>query len=174
MAISAREIVRSVGMSDRPEYYSGRGATTSDLNGDKLYAIYQKITQELGASQADAFVTMVKKLKTLSATNFLNSLYTLERYNWTNNISFHESDIDIGPDVPGREAIAFATLAEALFGGSHPRRDDTEYIRSSFLRKVGFERGPREREREYVVEREERNFGRYDRFSYRDDDEYER
>ena len=42
--ISAREIVRSVGMYDRPEYYSGRGATTSDLDGDKLYAIYQKIT----------------------------------------------------------------------------------------------------------------------------------
>lgn len=168
--ISAREIVRSVGMSDRPEYYSGRGATTSDLDGDKLYAIYQKITKELGTKQADAFVTMVKKLKTLSATNFLNSLYTLERCEWAENISFHESNIDIGPDGPGREAIAFATLAEALSGGSHTRRDDTEYIKSSFLRKVGFERGPREREREYVVER---NFGRYGRFNQRDDD-YER
>lgn len=41
MAISAREIVYSVkGMSGRPEYYSGRGATMSDLDGDKLYAIY--------------------------------------------------------------------------------------------------------------------------------------
>ena len=169
MAISAREIVRSVGMCDRPEYYSGRGATTSDLDGDKLYAIYQKITQELGANPADAFVTMVKKLKTLSATNFLNSLYTLERYDWTENVSFHESDIDVGPDGPGREVIAFATLAEALFG-SHSRCDDTELIKASFLRKVEFERGPREREREYVVERKERNFRSYQR----DDDEYER
>ena len=136
----------------------------------ELYAIYQKITKELGTKQADAFVTMVKKLKTLSATNFLNSLYTLERCEWAENISFHESNIDIGPDGPGREAIAFATLAEALSGGSHTRRDDTEYIKSSFFRKVGFERGPREREREYVVER---NFGRYGRFNQRDDD-YER
>lgn len=169
--ISAREIVRSVGMSDRPEYYSGRGATTSDLNGDMLYAIYQKITQELGANQANAFVTMVKKLKTLSATNFLNALYTLERYDWSENTSYHESGIDIGSDGPGREAIAFATIAEVLFGGGQTRRDDTEYIKSTFLRKVGFERGPREREREYVVKSEERYV---DRFTQRDDDEYER
>lgn len=164
--ISAREIVRSVGMSDRPEYYSGRGATTSDLDGDKLYAIYQKITKELGTKQADAFVTMVKKLRTLSATNFLNSLYDLERCEWVENISFHESNIDIGSDGPGREAMAFATLAEALSGGSHTRRDDTEYIKSSFLRKVGFEIGPKEREREYVVGR---NFG-----INQSDDDYER
>lgn len=82
MAISARKIVYSVGMSGRPEFYSGRGATMSDLDGDRLYAIYQKIAQELGTRQADAFVTMVKKLKTLSATNFLNALYALELNDW--------------------------------------------------------------------------------------------
>lgn len=98
MAILAREIVRSVGMCDRPEYYSGRGVTTSDLDGDKLYAIYQKITQELGAKQAEEFVIMVKKLKTLSATNFLNSLYALEQNDWTADISFYESDGDVSFD----------------------------------------------------------------------------
>ena len=139
MAISAKEIVLSVGMVDRPGYYSGRGARTSDLDGDMLYAIYQKITQELGAKPADAFVTMVRKLKTLSATNFLNSLYTLERNNWTYKASFHESNIDLGHDGKGREAIAFGTLAEALFG-SDSIRDDTRIIKNSFLRKVVFKR----------------------------------
>lgn len=166
MAISAKEIVRSVGMCDRPEFYSFRGATISDLDGNTLYAIYQIITQEFGTNSANAFVTMVKKLKTLSATNFLNSLYTLERYGWAENISFHESDIDIGSNEQGREAVAFATLAGAL-SRNHSKRDDTELIRSSFLRKVGFERGTREREREYVVERN-------CRFYQLDDDEYER
>ncbi len=149
MAISAREIVYSVkGMSGRPEYYSGRGATMSDLDGDRLYAIYQKIAQELGTRQADAFVTMVEKLKTLSATNFLNALYALERNDW-NLTEFNESNIDVGPDGAGRGMIAFATVAESLFFCG---RDDTEYIRSSFLRKIGFERGPREREREYCYD----------------------
>lgn len=154
MAISAREIVYSVkGMSGRPEYYSGRGATMSDLDGDRLYAIYQKIEQELGTRQADAFVTMVEKLKTLSATNFLNALYALERNDW-NLTEFNESNIDLGSDGAERGIIAFATIAEGLFGCG---RDDTEYIRSSFLRKLGFpERGSRERKREYCGDDRER------------------
>lgn len=154
MAMSAREIVYSVrGMSGRPEFYSGRGATISDLDGDRLYAIYQKIAQELGTRQADAFVTMVKKLKTLSATNFLNALYALERNDW-NLTEFNESNIDLGSDRAGRDIITFTTVAESLFSCGI---DDTEYIRSSFLRKIGFDRGTRERVREY-----------------RDDDDYER
>ena len=135
MAISAREIVRSVGMCDRPEYYSGRGVTTSDLDGDKLYAIYQKITQELGAKQAEEFVTMVKKLKTLSATNFLNSLYALEQNDWTADISFYESDGDVSFDKERIESIVFSLslLVDELlcYIGA-----DTEIIKSSFLGKV--------------------------------------
>lgn len=136
MAISARKIVDSVkGMCGRPEFYSGRGATKSDLDGDRLYAIYQKIAQELGTRQADAFVTMIEKLKTLSATNFLNALYALESSDW-NLTEFNESNIDVGPDGAGRDMIALATVAESVFfcGG-----DDTEDIRSSFFRKIYFE-----------------------------------
>ncbi len=145
MAISAREIVYSVGMSGRPEYYSGRGATASDLNGDMLYAIYHKILHELGVRQANVFVAMVKKLKTLSATNFLNALYALERNDWK-LMEFNESNVDVGPDGNSRGIIALATVVDSIF---YCGRDDTEYIRSSFLRKMGFERDPREREIEY-------------------------
>lgn len=144
MAISASEIVYSVrGMSGRPEFYSGRGATTSDLDGNRLYAIYQKIEQELGSRQAEAFVSMVKELKVLSATNFLNALYALEENDW-NLTQFNESNIDVGPEEEGRGLIALATVAESLF---YCGRDDTEYIRSSFLSKIGFEREQRERQR---------------------------
>lgn len=136
MAISAREIVYSVGMSESPEFYSGRRATISDLDGNRLYAIYQRIAQELGTRQAEAFVTMVKKLKMLSATNFLNALYVLECNDW-NLTEFDESNIDVGPDEAGRDMIAFATVIESLFFSG---RDDTEQIRSSFLEKIDFER----------------------------------
>lgn len=133
--ISAREIVYSAGMSDEPEYYSGRGATTSDLDGDILYNIYIQIKEKLGTNQANEFVTMVENLKELSATNFLNALYFLERNNWKYK-QFRESKIDLGCDRPGREAIAFATIAEALFQTRYSRPDQTEYIKREFFRKI--------------------------------------
>lgn len=114
--ISARKIVRLAGMSDRPDCYRGRCATTHDLDGDMLYNIYQRIKKEIGTRQADAFVTMVQKLYPLSASNFLNSLYALEQCNW--------------------EIASFCN-------------NDTERIKHSFLGKVGFERGPREKEKTY-------------------------
>lgn len=133
MAISAREIVRSVGMSDKPEYYSGRGARISDLPAKKLVLIYNIIKERIGAKQAETFVTMIKSLKTLSATNFLNSLYLLEANNWVYR-SAYKSNIDVGPDGPGRNAIAFATV---VFGSSEYDDGDTDYIRNQFLCQIG-------------------------------------
>lgn len=46
MGITARDIVYSVGMSGRPEFYSGRRAMTCDLDGDKLFGIYNKIQEK--------------------------------------------------------------------------------------------------------------------------------
>ena len=39
------------GMSTRPEYYSGRGATTTDLNSDQLKLIYNAIEKNEGRGQ---------------------------------------------------------------------------------------------------------------------------
>lgn len=110
MAIQAKEIVNSVGMSPRPEFYSGKGATWTDLNGDHLFGIYIKIRNEIGTKEAEAFVTMVEKLECLSAEHFFNALYALEARNWSNE-PIEENNIDFG-------------------------RDDTLYIRNSFLSKI--------------------------------------
>lgn len=131
--ITAKKIVISAGMSPRPEYYSGRGAKISDLNGDILFAIYKQIKEKMGDKQAEAFVNMIENIKSLSATNFLNCLYVLEANDWI-YVPFKESDIDVGPDVPGREAIAFATL---FSGYASHGEDSTEYIRNSFFVLIG-------------------------------------
>lgn len=131
MAISAREIVYSVGMSGRPEFYSGRGALFEDLPIDKLVRIHTIIGENFGADAAKAFVTMMENLKSLSATNFLNALYALEANNWV-YYPVHESDIDVGHDGPQRAAVAFATIFSSLSSN----RDDTEYIRMRFLSKI--------------------------------------
>ena len=80
--ITAREIVNSIGMCNIPEYYSGRAALWSDMNGNHIYGIYRKIRTEIGTNAAEAFVTMVENLSYLSVSNFLNALYALEARNW--------------------------------------------------------------------------------------------
>ena len=81
-SITAEELVHSVGLKTQPEYYMGRGAITSDLDGEMLASIHQKIKQELGDEAAKAFVTMVKNVKLLSARKFLESIYALEKNSW--------------------------------------------------------------------------------------------
>jgi len=69
-------------MSARPEYYSGRGVNTGDLNHKHLLMIHTGIKKELGDDQAAAFVEMLQVLEDMSATGFLNSLYRLEANGW--------------------------------------------------------------------------------------------
>lgn len=113
MAVTAKEIVRSVGIMDLPEYYSGKQVNFSDLNGDKLYAIYLKIKENLGDNQANAYVIMVQQLKILTASNFLECLYALEKNNWSKETTY--------------KAILTYTSTDLLL---------SEDIRKSFLRQV--------------------------------------
>ena len=133
MSITAKEIIHSIGRSARPEYYSGRGATTTDLNGDKLFAIYTKITEEIGEKEAEAFVTMIENLKYLSMTNFLNALYALESNQWVYK-PVVENDIDIGPDNSSRGAVALGIIGSAILG----KPDETEHIKRPFFSMIEF------------------------------------
>jgi len=78
-----KEIIRDNRMSTRPEYYSGRGATMSDLNGEILEGIFKGILKEFGNSAADNYVKMVADIKVASATTFLTELYGLFYSDWT-------------------------------------------------------------------------------------------
>lgn len=129
---SVKEIVCSVGMCSRPEFYLGRGARRSDLNGDKLYDIYQEIKDEFSQKKAEAFVAMVKRIQFLSATNFLKELYALEKNSWELKVEESENTTN----YCGAEAIAFAAMVGVRSGKSF--RDDTYLIKGEFLRKVRF------------------------------------
>ena len=130
--ITMEELVRKAGMSSRPEYYSGRGVKVCDLSGEQLFMIYKGIKENLGERQAEAFVNMIEKLQSLSATNFLNCLYVLEASDWV-LMNFEEDDVDIGPDTCGRTTTAIATFAEA-FSSSYG--DATDYIRNTFFKLI--------------------------------------
>jgi len=80
--IDARQIVRDAGISTRPEFYSGRGATICDLGSYHLQKIYIGIEKNFGKQAGKEFVQMVADIPKLSATDFLLNLYNLEANGW--------------------------------------------------------------------------------------------
>lgn len=125
--ITAREIVQSVGLNSTPEYYKGRGARYNDLDGTKLANIHQKIKMNMGENAAQAFVTMVQKIKKLSVKKFLESLYALEQNNW----NFSETlQIQIDEKKENYGSMS------AVYEYHESLRDDTELIRKSFFANI--------------------------------------
>ena len=136
--MDARQIVMEVGMSDRPEFYSGRGAIACDLNDKILEKTYQGIKKEHGEDAAEQFAQMVANIPKLSATDFLLTLYRLEgnKWKWDKRILGREKGVYVdGPTDEAKMAVGLATIAGALFGDGS--RDETSYIRGEFLRRHG-------------------------------------
>jgi hypothetical protein len=130
-------IIRNNRMSTRPEYYSGRGATISDLDGNILEGIYRGIETDYGKNAAKNFLKMVEDIKVMSATTFLEELYQLFRNDWKyKNKSKHASGITVPKDENGEYDIMagmFGMMAALTSNG----RDDTQRIKGSFLRSHG-------------------------------------
>jgi len=134
--MNTREIVYVCGMSARPEYYSGRGATMSDLNSDILEKIYQGIKEVHGGKAAGEYVKMVSKIPKLSATDFLLSLYRLEgnKWKWGKGMSGNEKGVYVdGPTDEAKFAVGMISIAHVMSGMNE--RDETSYIRGQFLNK---------------------------------------
>jgi hypothetical protein len=148
--LDARQIVMEANMSARPEFYSGRGAISDDLNSKILEEVYQGVQREHGEKAAKQFAQMVADIPNLSATDFLLTLYRLESHNWKWNKKMLgiEKGIDVGPDYGdgGREAIGMVTIGNVL--GGMLDRDETSYIRGEFLRRHKIE-DPKKEQRNY-------------------------
>ena len=121
------DIARDAGLSTSPSYYSGRGATTSDLNGMHLDKIYESIRFHIGQPAATQFAIMVAEIPVLSATDFLLTLFRLAGNDWVWSKDFLPQTNGISIDSQGS---AFGTIM-SVFGGN--RHDQTSTIRSSFL-----------------------------------------
>jgi hypothetical protein len=128
------QIVVDAGMHRRPEYYSGRGAITSDLNSPILEKIYQGIEKQYGKKSANQYVKMVAKIPKLSATDFLLSLSKLESNNWKLkglNLGRERGVYVDGPTDKAKFAVGLFTIAGVFSGGSE--RDETDFIKGQFL-----------------------------------------
>ena len=138
-----KDIIRNNNMSTRPEYYSGRGAITCDLNGKMLEGIYQGIKKEFGVNAAKNFVKMISDIKILSATTFLQELYDLFYNKWKyTNKKEHAAGVSVGKTEEGEYDVVNGMfgMMEAMMGSG---RDETQSIKGYFLTQHGIK--PKER-----------------------------
>jgi hypothetical protein len=137
-------IIRSAWMSDRPEYYSWNGPSSSYLDSEKLSKIAKWISDSLtndprkNQQALKEFVKMVIAQNDMSPTVFLQTLYKLESNNWkfNQNVLDWTNRNDIWGDEKGRWAIAFALTTNALAG--HSISDKKMIERESHSLKVNF------------------------------------
>jgi hypothetical protein len=125
-------IIREAKMSPRPEYYSGRGATQTDLPAASLKRIYELIKYHHGDDAAENFCHMVFEIPKLSATEFLLALYGLEARGWKWSPKSHQYR---GGIYPGDIGSAMMTVVDVLCGSLD--RDDTHAIRLGFFSAIG-------------------------------------
>lgn len=146
-----RVLCKDCKMSDRPSYYSGRGATTTDLGGAQLEMIYKEIKRQaeeppcfgqkpVPAGAHEQFVAMVKSLPSLGATDFLVALSDLEAANWVWNEPRREGipGVDLNEDDEDRRnLVAAATVFGMLSRDDKADARNTRSIRCDFLRRIG-------------------------------------
>ncbi len=129
---SMQEILRCDGkFSSRAEYFSGRGAITSDLNYEILTRIKKDIETEHGKEAAIEMVKMVASMESCNATDFINNCYRLERndFKWTDTKSKKNGNYN--------EASAMISIFGAMSGQND--RDETPRIRNRFLMDNGIQ-----------------------------------
>ena len=129
-----RRIITTSGLSDRPEYYSGRGAMLCDLNSNMLYLIYKKLAR-LDSNKGLNMVKMTLEMSTLGATEFLENLYSLAANNYDlEKIKLSSDNVSFG-NSRGNSMFAngLASLASSL---SSTRGDATPSIKECFINKI--------------------------------------
>lgn len=130
----ARHILLTSGLNDRASFYSGRGVMHCDLNSNNLVAIFFKLLR-LDESYAIDFIEMVCDIKTLGATEFIESFINFgdNKFNYKK-----ENIVDSNISLDGVYGKArFAVALETMFSSLN-RRDDNYEISESSSMKVAF------------------------------------
>lgn len=130
----AREILYTSGLNARSSYYSGRGVNYGDLNDKHLAEIYKKLLI-LDENYAKSFVWLVDNMKTLGATEFIDSFINLGYANFDHTKFDVRSDRNISLDgLEGNALLAVGMIALCETG----RRSKYHYGRSTEMMKMSF------------------------------------
>lgn len=131
----ASHILLTSGLSDRASYYSGRGVNYGDLNEKNLVAIFEKLLK-LDVCYAAEFAEMVCQMKTLGATEFINSFVNFAANGFKANTLIEESNISLdGVYEKTRDTVAFISIVSAMSRGNdmESQINDSEEMKHSFI-----------------------------------------
>ncbi len=132
-------ILNTSGLTSRSSYYSGRGVKFSDLNSDHLTEIFKKLLK-YDKDWALEFVEMVKKMKTLGATEFIESFKSFA-YNGfkTKGMNIEDSNISLdGVYGEARNAVAYFSLLDVMSRGQDEQYqiDASNQMKEDFISKI--------------------------------------
>lgn len=135
----ASHILTTSGLCDSASYYSGCGVNYSDLNEENLIAIFKKLFR-LDSNYAIEFVNMVNKMKTLGATEFINSFKKFATNNFKlDNLKTEDSNISLdGVYGKTRDTVAVISIFSAINRGNdiNYQINASEQIKRSFLSRI--------------------------------------
>ena len=130
----AKRILLTSGLNARSSFYSGRGVTYSDLNEKNLTEIFNKLLR-LDKEYATNFIYMVCDMKTLGATEFIDSFISFANNNFKyEKTNKKESNISLnGVYEQDRYGVALGTIFSTV-----NRRSNTYQIEASNNMKKSF------------------------------------
>lgn len=135
----ASHILLTSGLNDRASYYSGRGVNYRDLNEKNLIAIFGKLLK-LDQSYATEFVEMVKQMKTLGATEFINSFMNFAASGFkSENLNNEDSNISLdGLYGQASDTVAFVSIFSAMSRGNDMdyQISASERMKHSFISRI--------------------------------------
>lgn len=130
----ANHILLTSGLNDRSSFYSGRGVNYSDLSDKHLLEIFRKLIK-IDLNYAINFVNMIMDMKTLGATEFIDSFKELAQNNFSlDDLRIKRCNISLdGIHSKARDVVAYASIIN-----SYNKEDEYYQIRQSDRMKSSF------------------------------------
>ncbi len=132
----AEKILNTSGILPRASYYSGRGVNRGDLNEKNLVEIFKKLLV-LDIEYAKEYVKMVDQMKTLGASEFIDSFIAFGENNFsTENYETSNNNVSLnGVYGKARDNVAFISIFLTMQRGNDSHYQDymTKEIKENFL-----------------------------------------
>ena len=131
----AKKILITSGLGTNASSYSGRGVYHGDLNENKLAVIFQELLKT-DVNYATEFVEMVSQMKTLGATEFINSFMNFASNGFvTKNLKIEDSNFYIGDENGDKRDLTISLSIYSVLDNNNSK--ETE-IRDSEVMKILF------------------------------------
>lgn len=129
-------ILRTSGLTDRASYYFGRGVNYRDLNEKKLVSIFNKLFK-IDVDYGINFVNMVCQMKTLGATEFINSFINFASNGFkSDGLNIEDSNISLdGLDGESRYIVAQISVIRTM-NRRKVQDYESEQMKNSFIARI--------------------------------------